>query len=438
MAPRMSSLRYALMHCLLAAALWATMGCAGGCSENHNGNPDAACDGEPDPCPNDMTSNASGCVWDRCAPAFGGTLLPCFWTTDALTKGVVFYALAGERWHKAVYLRGLETTPDLFLGEVWTLDLETGQEQQVSETGKSAFQPVADEQRIAWWELVPEAGGIPRHALLTVYDLNSGEIQRADNPEHAFPSSLSISGSRLVYSMWRDELCEDPQGLMTMGRRHDLWLYDTGTQLRESLEATIAGDSVAYAGMIVGDVVAFVRASGFCAQTRKKELYILDLSTAGRRLVADLESIGAMATGDLASSRDSLAFDGSQVVARVFGSRVVAIGGDTGNTRVLVPFCGTGGCHIRLGDGFVAYELDGENDQTYRRTHVTWLESGESELVTDIRPYHDASAPMAAAGHRLLWWEQRGESIRDACGVDRPATGRTALYLWKDLQPPTP
>ncbi len=128
-----------------------------------------------------------------------------------------------ESWGQT--LHGQELLTLGFDGELHLLDLESGEFQQVTEDGRSKFNPVLSEQVIAWLvgegeRVVQIEGGEERLQLqsIVVYDRETGE-ERIISAEPAPRFGLVLDGTRLLWMDKRNEMEEHYT-------HYDIYAYD--------------------------------------------------------------------------------------------------------------------------------------------------------------------------------------------------------------------
>ncbi|MBN2492971.1 MAG: hypothetical protein JXR96_00165 [Deltaproteobacteria bacterium] len=363
-----------------------------------------------DPCPNDMVSDESGCVWDRCAGGFYGELVPC-WHTE---RGAGVYTLAGSRGQYLAYQNG----------EVWVYDLELEEHRRISpDSTHNCFDFLqTDGDRVAWLETMEYE---PKW-VIDVYaaDVATGRQWHVPNPESLYTSDFSISGDSIALLERSDLVCDD----MFEATKRTLYLYDLETEQKTLLIDPDPEEHDVAAPSISGDRLVYWRATGRCSGRARSEIWFMDLVTGEERMIDDLTNIWSPPV----PCDYDYSFNGRWIVFWM-GSSIVAYDVENGE-KVEVTRCSIGDCHNFLEGGVVAFDRANEGGKIQRQVHLYELDTGHSMQLTHLRPYYDVAEPRGMAGRRLLWSEFRGESIEDACGNERRATGRTMLLFWKDIE----
>lgn len=390
-----------------------------GCTPSCNGN----CFDPDDPCPNDMVTDESGCLWDRCSGPFTGNLIPCWFAEPGLKVGELI--LAGSRAQHLAYSRILDESRLHPMGEMWLYDLESRAHTRLSEEGRMCYMLGAQGDRVGWVEVENYGPGFQYWDavfLIHVKDIVTGAEWRFPIPEKTKPISFSFSGDFLVVNRLWEQMCD---GYLENFR--DVWLYDMQTG-EKSLVAGEFGKPCASGARIHGNRIAYWKHWGCCGQEDLKyQIWERDVVTGVDRLVVD--------TGENVAPIDAsflYGFDGKWEVVWLY-SHVRAYDLDTGESKE-VTRCSIGDCHLAVGDGLVAYERQGEDGFVQRQSYVAELATGRKLKLTNLRPYFDGSVPWSMSGHRLLWGESRGKLTMDDCGNTRDTDGRTELWFWKDIE----
>lgn len=381
-----------------------------------------------DPCPNDMVTDESGCVWDQCSGEFTGNLIPCWWADPALQTAD--FTLGGPRSQYIVYTRFIEEFAMEYLGQVWLYDLETGEHRQITEDGKMCYRPAADGDRVAWLEAVEysyEPGvGLTFISDVHVKDLATGQEWHVPNPDEAESSGISISGDNVAFDEMLMGLCEDGQ----WSTIQSVWVYDLQANQKKLVAAAEMGvHNVGGAELSGIEIVYWEMPSGVCAHGRHPyRLYHVDLDSGDKRMVADFGLLNLPIGG----VEWLFNFDGEWAVVNRW-SHLEAWNVHTSESVEVTP-CYTGGCHNYLSNGFVAFDRSDESGPDQWQVYVVEIATGREQQITTMRPYYDSASPISFLGHRLLWAEGRGRTAYDDCGGERLATGKTSLFFWKDIE----
>ncbi len=403
----------------LLALIWMA-GCSKGCLEE---GPAGDCFDPDEPCPIDMVSDETGCVWDRCSGDFTGNPIPCWFAEPGVEVG--YFKLAGSQAQYLAYIKKMDEFGSEMLGQVWLYDLETEEHRPISEEGRMCYRIRADGDRIGWLEMVEYEKGSAKRPVVDacVKDIVTGEEWRVPNPEELRTIRFSLSGDRIVVNEIKDEKCEIATSL-----RQDLWIYDLNTRQKSILASAVPGSYKVVSGEVCGDLAVYWKIGGACGKEAIYQLWLKDLNTGEEKLVEEMNSIVLA----VASTADNIfQFDGKWAVGWM-GNRMMAWDVETGESREVTP-CNRD-CRLHLDNGIVAYDRYGEDGLTQRQLYVAEIATNEKRRLTDLRPYYDSAGPVSFQAGRLLWAEGRGKSIYDSCGNVRHPEGKTGLYFWKDIE----
>jgi len=380
-----------------------------------------------DPCPGDMVTDDSGCVYDRCAGEFSGTLVPC-WYAGRIGMVVGRVRLAGADAEQLAYVRQGDEFEHRRFGQILTYDLATGEHGPLTAEGENTRYGLrGDARRIAWSELASAEyqkteGCIPRSDV-HVLDLETGEAWQLPNPEQAECADISLSGDRVVYRATQTAPADRGQVLRT-----DIWMTD----LRSGERTRIAGATTEEARLgsprVHGERVAYWRGPPASAEgTAPSQLRLLELGTGEETTV---DSVDGLAPPVFGTGEKSFLLAGDRAVVRLW-DRLRVYDLSTGEAQDPIE-CGLEDCHPLLEQGQLVYERHDPETHTVQ-LYQHELKAGVVHQLTDLRPRLDAVLPLSLLGGRVLWKEHRGDWLVDRCGNERPATGRTPLWLWTDL-----
>jgi hypothetical protein len=383
-----------------------------------------------DPCPGDMVSDDSGCVWDQCAGDFTGTLIPC-WMTE-VEEGITQIMLAGERGE---YIAHIRAGAKYNRGSIWVYNIETEEAQKLDVDTDTTFFLQADGSRLAWIE----TGGYridgdetEKYELAKVFDLDTQQIWEIPNPELNDITLISISGDDVVVTEEIQVVCDD----FTFSHRGTIWHYDLSSQEKKLIADSVMGESTVYSGQVSNGRVMFYRQVGYCSgEIIPAELREYNLETEEDQLVESFDSLSKRPIlSYVGPGHDLLTtdFKGSWYLA-LAGGTIRAWNIDTSSSTV-VTNCYIGDCHFALGDGYVAFDIYGEDGLTQRQVYAVNLDTDEELKLTNLRPFYDGAMPKSMKGVRLLWGEGRGETNRDDCGNTRDASDRTGLFFIRDFE----
>ncbi len=398
---------------VLPAAVFLALACGGGSCDLQQD-----CFDPDDPCPNDMVSDESGCVWDRCSGEFTGNLLPCSFFLD-FEHGVADTSLAGEDADLLAFVeRKFEHLAYGFLtGPIWLYDIEHDQKSLLTEEDRACFDMQVDGNRIAWNE-IPE-GGVGEGKLpatdVFVKDIVTGEQWHVPNPDGRDTQCFSLSGDDLVLTEMEYIQCD-----VSYRQSADLYHYDLRTREKTLLDGAVRGEYMLTRSAVADRRVVYLRSSGACS---------------GPGQWARLRDLDSGEDYELVSFPGSriffFDFDGRWFVYSTIAT-IEAIDVDT-LEHVEVTRCGHGDCIFRLEQGRLLYDRHGEDGLDQYQLYVKEVDSEQRTKITDLRPYYDNGVPRDFESGRLLWKESRGRTIYDECGGMRSDEGVTWLVFWKDL-----
>jgi len=394
---------------------------AGGCDESSgDGDSGIECPDEADPCPNDMVTDESGCVWDRCGGGFTGKRIPCFWTDPEIDRGEMEFA--GDHGQYLAYIEKKEEY--VYKGDVWLYDIELQERRRLTQD-RLCYNLRAGGNRLGWLQLVKESEHYHDTDVVDAYvmDLESGQEWHVPNPLERQTVDLDMSGNLVITrEMWMTTAC--PLGGKEIVR--DLWLYDLTSGERRQVAAADPQSHVILGGRIADGMITYWKMTGPCADSVVNQLWVEDAAGEESRMLAD--------TGNerpFAQSEYSFSFDGRWLV-QLFGSYIDAFDVRSGESKRITR-CSMSDCRLRGDAGLVAFDRYGEDGLTQRQVYVVEIETSKEQRVTDLRPYYDSSAPSGMVGNRLLWAERRGKNTIDDCGFEHRATGWTSMYFWKEI-----
>jgi hypothetical protein len=400
---------------VLPAAVFLALACGGGSCDLQQD-----CFDPDDPCPNDMVSDESGCVWDRCSGEFTGNLLPCSFFLD-FEHGVIGTSLAGEDAELLAFVeRKFEHPAYGFLtGPIWLYDIEHDQKSLLTEEDRACFDLQVDGTRIGWQE-VPETGIGDEHspaANIHVMDIMSGEHWLVEDPEIGVNKDFRLAGDDLVFTVSHWIQCD-----VSFEFSEELYHYDLRTREKKLLEGAIYGEYGISVATVKGGRVVYGRFAGqSCGPSADVSYRLRDL--------------------DSGEDYELVSFPGSRIFFFDFDGRwfvystiatIEAIDVDT-LEHVEVTRCGHGDCIFRLEQGRLLYDRHGEDGLDQYQLYVKEVDSEQRTKITDLRPYYDNGVPRDFESGRLLWKESRGRTIYDECGGMRSDEGVTWLVFWKDL-----
>ena len=397
------------VHLMIFSLLLATIQIA--CSDD--------CFDADDPCPNDMVSDDTGCVWDSCAGEFTGNKLPCWY----VGKSIGIPQLVGAQAEQLAYTKATEEIGVTPMGEVWIYDLNSGEHRQLVGEGRRCYFLSTDLDKVAWLELMAydeEENVWVSDAF--VQDITTDQIWHVPNVEGVKTSEFSVSDDMIAIVETRSLICDIKQE-----NRNDIYLYDLQSGEKTlAVEAQI-GEFNALRPRLAGNRMVYWRTPGACGYNLS-ELRLYDIPTGRDTLVADLTGI---MTGPMQADY-VFHFDGQWAVIWM-GSEIGAYEVDTGRFLEITK-CSIGDCHTYSGDGIVVYDRWGIDGKDQRQLFAYEFESGQTKQLTFLRPVYDSALPYSMRGHRLLWGEGRGKTKTDSCGTTREATGKTILFFWKDIE----
>ena len=210
--------------------------------------------------------------------------------------------------------------------------------------------------------------------------------------------------------------------------RTDLWVHDLTTGELFAIAGAEIGEARLGSPRLSGDRVAYWRGPPASAEGSPPcELRVRDLQTGAETTI---DSVGGPAPPVFGTGENSFQLDGDRAVVRLW-DRLRVYDLSAGEAQDLIE-CGLEDCHPLLEQGRLVYERHDPETETVQ-LYLHELKTGAVHELTDLRSRLDAVLPLSLLSGRVLWKEYRGDWLTDRCGNERPATGRTPLWFWRDL-----